>query len=192
LNCYIAYSKIPELYEKGSTGGVATTLAYCALSEGFVDGILCSRNKGTFIAYNLEDLTLSCGSIYGAFPYQKLKGDKLGQIGKPCDIDEGYFFKIGLFCSHTSHSQEFKINRENRPKISRLYTPLKCWLCRDHVSTRADISVGDTQYDPKLNVIIVRTSIGQEILNYSSKKNMIRCNETTFSKIQKRQPYLWR
>lgn len=94
--CYRGYSKIPQLYEAGSTGGVATTLALAALKGGFVEGMVVSHRYETFIAHSLEELAESCGSIYEGYQYFAHEGNALNQIGKPCDIKDRYEFKISL------------------------------------------------------------------------------------------------
>lgn len=190
--CYKGCSRIPQLYDSGSTGGVATTLALAALHGGFVDGMVVSRRYETFIAHNLEELAESCGSIYEYYPYRKIKGINLGQIGKPCDINEEYGFKISLFCSHTVHPQKHIITKFNRSTVSRKYTPGKCWTCRDHVGITSDINVGDTQVNPKENVLIIRTNKGASILEYALKMDMLCLEGMEPKEIVEKQPYLWR
>ncbi len=192
--CYRGYSKIPQLYEAGATGGVATTLALAALELELVSGMVVSRRYETYIAHNLDELVESCGSIYEQYPYGEHYDPhkKLGQIGKPCDINEKYGFKISLFCSHTAQSQKEIINKNNRPTVSRMYTPGKCWVCRDHVGVNSDISVGDTQIDPKENVLIVRSNKGSTVLKHVIKEDMICLKPISFMEIVKKQPYLFR
>ncbi len=100
-DCYRGSSRIPQLYEAGATGGVATTLALAALELDVVEGMVVSRRYETYVARNLEDLVESCGSIYENYRYENHNGHKLGQLGKPCDL-KGDSFKIAIFCSHTS------------------------------------------------------------------------------------------
>jgi len=190
--CYKGCSRIPLLYEAGSTGGVATTLALAAIQGGFVDGMVVSRRYETFIAHNLDDLIKSCGSIYENYPYRNFKGNNLGQIGKPCDMNENYAFKISLFCSHTSRRQKEKINRKNRPHLSRINNTAKCWICKDHLGEESDISVGDTQIDPKQNILIIRTNKGLSILEYAKKMDILSLERTDFREVVEKQPYLWR
>jgi len=190
--CYRGYSKIPQLYEAGSTGGVATTLALAALKGGFVDGMVVSRRYETFIAHRLEELAESCGSIYEEYQYVAHEGNALGQIGKPCDIDYKYRFKISLFCSHIAKSQKERITKANRPKVSRRHTPSKCWVCRDHVGVKADISVGDSQVNSKENVLIIKSNKGLIVLKHAMKTAMLCLESIDYIDVVKRQPYLWR
>lgn len=189
---YKGCSKIPQLYEAGATGGVATTLALAALDLGLVDGMVVSRCHETYVAHNLEELLESCGSIYEEFPYVNLGGTKVGQIGKPCNINNKYKFKISLFCSHTIEIQKERITKINRDTFSKRFTPFKCWFCRDHVGLKADINVGDTQTNPKENVLIIKSNKGLSVLEYALKMDMLCLEQIDYSAIVEKQPYLWR
>jgi len=191
-DCYRGSSRIPQLYEAGATGGVATTLALAALELDVVEGMVVSHCYGTYVARSLKDLVKSCGSIYENYRYENHNGHKLGQIGKPCNINNNYDFKISLFCSHVAQPQKEIITKDNRPTVSRMHTPVKCWLCRDHVGVDSDISVGDTQTDPKENVLIIRSNRGRKVLKYAMKEDMICLESMPFQEIVKKQPYLWR
>jgi len=193
FGCFKGSSRIPRLYDAGATGGVATTLALAALGLGVVEGMVVSRRYETYVARNLEELVESCGSIYEHYHYGHQDPlEELGQIGKPCDISEKYGFKIAIFCSHTSQPQKEVITKANRPAVSRRHTPGKCWTCRDHVGIKADISVGDTQTDPKENVLIINSDKGLTVLKYAVKEDMVCVDPMIFMKIVKRQPYLFR
>ena len=191
-DCYRGCSRIPQLYESGATGGVATILALAALDLGIVNGMIVSRCYETYVAHNFEELLESCGSIYEHYPYKNFYGPKLGQIGKPCDLNNRYDFKISLFCSHTAHPQKERIHKINRPTISKIYTPFKCWFCRDHIGIKSDISVGDTQTNPKENVLIIKSNNGLAVLEHALKRDMLYLEPMDTMEIVERQPYLWR
>jgi len=197
LKCYVGYSKIKPLYTHGQTGGCTTTLALTALNTSLVDGIIAARDlnpPATFVAHNLQDLVMACGSIYEEFQYVRIPGGwaKMGQIGKPCDINKAFKLKISLCCSHVSRPGLAKINKQNRAKVTRWRTPMKCWLCRDHTGIKADITVGDTQVHPKRNIIIARTGLGLELLNRSVNMGFLNVKEHSFQAIKQKQPYLFR
>lgn len=202
MNYYKAYCKIPEIYKEASGGGVATGLAYHLLKSGYVQGVLVSRRYETFVAKGLNKLLESCGSIYEDFPYlkpdQNLKN--LAQIGKPCDLDERFTFSISLFCSSMFSRQSNPITKKELRDLFWLQRylkglvnkPLRCRKCRDHIGYGADISVGDSQINPKLNHVIVWTEKGNNVWRESMDEHIIHAKIIDLEVIKNRQPYLWK
>jgi len=199
--CYKAFSTIPELYAYGSTGGVATTLAYSLLKTGEVKGVLVSRRYETFIAKNLRDLLDSCGSIYEEFRYYKPRYgcEEFAQIGKPCNIDARFNFSISLFCSSIYAKQKEPISKKKLRKLSSTsryvkalkHKPWMCRKCRDHLGVHADICVGDSQTHRKRNHVIVQSEEGFRIWNETVNQGWIIAKPISLKLIHRRQPYLW-
>lgn len=200
--CYEAYCKIPEINSRGSTGGVASGLAYYMLKSGYVSGVLVCRKYETFIATDLTQLLESCGSIYEDFMYYiPIHNCNLyAQIGKPCNITEQFKFSISLFCSSIFLRQNTHITKQYLRDLSvssrylkkLVYMPLRCRICKDHVGSNADICVGDSQINPKINHVIVQSEQGKQIWDESIKDNIISAKLINFKHIQNRQLYLWK
>lgn len=202
LGCYRAFSKVDNLYDLGSTGGVATTLALAALEKSIVDGfVTLDRTIGCWqLARDLKDLKRACGSAYNftlkpkGFTSNRLDRN-YGMIGKPCDLSSKFSPLISIFCSRVWTVPVTKENiKTHRQHSSILKMPLKCsrFFCRDHVGKKADISVGDTQTDRKVNVVIVRTDLGQSLFDLALKLKYISATKIPFNIIKEKQPYLWR
>lgn len=199
MNCYRGFSLIPELYRGGSTGGVVSSLAYAMLQFKLVDRVLVSspRLHSTYLAKDLNGLKRSQGSIYHNFYYYKPDvpeefPEGIGQIGKPCDMDPQYSPRISLFCSKV-----VKLPRSQPmfkhdmiifdPKWNQI--PLKCRLCLDHIGKRSDISLGDSQILPKLNVIIPHTDLGRKLLKLAINHKYIVCQRMPKGEIN--QPWIY-
>lgn len=207
LNCYRAFSKVSELYRLGSSGGVVTTLALVALENSFADGFFTlDRVKGCWqVADDLDDLKRACGSTYKVVssPKHFLSSvrfsadhfEKYGLIGKPCDMFKGFSPLISIFCSR---AWKTAITKEGIAKQSYfksiLKMPLKCssLFCRDHVGKKADVSVGDSQTHKKINVVVVRTELGQKLFDLAIKLNYLSATKSEYNSIRTKQPYLWR
>jgi len=199
LKCFIGHSKIRQLYAHGNSGGCATTLAFAALNQFIVDGVVVARYGRppyTFVAKDLQDLIMVCGSFYEDFEYVRIPGNwaRMGQIGKPCDINSAFKLKISLFCSHACRPGDAKINKRTRIKMSKWRIPMKClfWACRDHTGVKADISVGDSQAFPKENVLIARSDRGLQLLQTCIDTGFLDLQEISFLSIKRKQPYLFR
>jgi len=147
--------------------------------------LLHNKDKKTFIATTLEELLNSCGSVYTRSKYIKYKTNvlkiRLGQIGKPCNIDNYYSPKISLFCSKIGFDEK---RRGILPKCTRFF-------CKDHVGVKADISVGDS-LEEKTNVVMIRTELGENLFKKSIELGFIQAKTITKKEIRNRQPYLWR
>jgi len=197
LGCYECYSTIESLYKNGSTGGVASTLGYFLLNRDIVDNVLVMRRSGTFLARTLNDCIKSCGSIYQNLPYDKMKDGKTGQIGKPCDMDDQYCFRISLFCSGVlkediSKKQLRSLSSSERYFFQLKNKPFKCMFCRDHMGVNADVSVGDSQLHPKINHIIIHNEKGARIFNDAVDSGLIYIvREIDIDRIKHKQPYLF-
>lgn len=192
LNYYLGKSIIPKFLDKAHSGGCASTLGFYAVKTGLVKGMVVSKPYLTFIAETETDFLSCSGSIYEQFKYVKLKRNfKYGQIGKPCNIDEKYKFKISIFCSHVTKKQKFRINMNNRNKQSFFDIPLKCLLCTDHLGLKSDVSVGDSQFNNKLNFIIVNSDLGQKILDEAVNHKYLKCIPSNYELLVKNQPYLY-
>lgn len=205
LKCYKGFSLINEFYNSGSSGGVASTLGFIALKFGFCKGIVTLDRTVFppvwFIAKNKEDLIKSCGSTYEYVKFNSLPFEFsfpfVGQIGKPCDMNPLFSPNISLFCSHSYRSRSEIVSKKyaGSPK-SKLRTllenPVKCFLCLDHLGYVADVNVGDDQGDPKLNNVIVRSSVGLDLINLGIDNNLLKIEEMRCINIKKKQKYLWR
>ena len=200
MKCFEAQSKISCLHDEGSTGGVASTLAYFLLQKKIVKGVLVSKRYKTFIAYSLEDLLKSQGSIYEYFPYTTPSiANGLAQIGKPCDIDLRFKIKISLFCSSIYSNIEHPITKDklaSESSFSRYFRglkckPFKCRHCIDHVGTRADFSVGDSQYNKKLNNVLVRNVEASKIWCQTINQGFVWAKEINYEKVKQNQPFLF-
>ena len=200
MQCYVAYSNIPMLYANGSTGGVASTLAYYLLVQQYVKGVLVSKRYETFIARSLDELQVAQGSIYEHFPYTMPNAvDQLAQIGKPCNINRNFRYIICLFCSSLFATMQHPISkRELRSKssiarylMSLFNKPYECRRCQDHIGQTADISVGDSQHHEKHNHVILWTAKGQTIFHDAIQQQYISAKEIPFELIENTQPYLF-
>lgn len=202
LRCLKGFSLDDEFYEAGSSGGVASTLGFIALKFGFCEGVFTldrSLNPPVwFIATSKEDLLKSCGSTYEDLKFvKKFDIPNVSLIGKPCDMNPLFSPRISLFCSHSYRPRSEIVSKKyaGSPK-SKLRTllenPVKCFLCLDHLGYVADVNVGDDQGDPKLNNVIVRSSVGLELINLGIDNNLLKMEEMRCINIKKKQKYLWR
>jgi len=193
---------IKEFYEKGSTGGVASTLAFCILEMKLARGIVCLNRRGSdpawMIAHTKEDLLDAAGSTYEMINYDFIPGSDLAQIGKPCDLHNYYYSpRISLFCSHSYRKKRDPISKEyasiQKSKIKAvLENPLPCFVCFDHVGFSSDVSVGDSHTDPKLNVMIVHSKLGADILAFAVNHKYLCIEKINLELIKKTNSYLWR
>ena len=192
---------IKEFYEKGITGGVASTLAFCILELKLAQGIVCLTRRGAdpawMIAHNKEDLLKAAGSIYEYVKLDPFCMPDLAQIGKPCDLSEYYSPRISLFCSHSYRKKRDPISKEyacsNKSKIRTVFeNPIPCFMCFDHVGFSSDVSVGDSQTDPKVNVMIVHTKLGEQLLDFAVNHKYLWIQKIDLELIKKRNSYLWR
>ena len=192
---------IKEFYEKGSTGGVASTLALSILEMKLARGIVCLNRRGSdpawMIAHNKKDLLSAAGSIYEYVKLDPFWAPDLAQVGKPCDLTECYSPRISLFCSHSYRKKRDPISKEyacsNKSKIRTvLENPIPCFMCFDHVGFSSDVSVGDSQTDPKVNVMIVHTKLGEQLLDFAVNHKYLWIQKIDLELIKKRNSYLWR
>jgi len=193
---------IKEFYEKGSTGGVASTLALCILELKLAQGIVCLNRGGAdpawMIAHNKEDLLEAAGSTYEMIEFDFMPGYGLAQIGKPCDLHPYYYSPtISLFCSHSYRRKRDPISKEyaGSPKSkirTVLENPIPCFMCFDHVGFSSDVSVGDSQTDPKINVMLVHSKLGEELLDFAVNHKYLFVEKIDLELIKKRNSYLWR
>ena len=200
--CYKGYCTRSKIFDIASTGGVVTALAYYMLKSGYVSGVLVSRRYETFIAKNLVDLLDSCGSIYEDFNYTTplYDRDEYAQIGKPCDIDSKFKLSISIFCSSIFAKQSNPISKKNLRNLSStkrylkgfFVKPNRCRNCKDHVGSNADICVGDSQLDPKMNHVIIQSKLGKLIWDRAVKDGLISAEPISFTLVKNRQPYLWK
>ena len=200
--CFKGYSLIKEFYEKGSTGGVASTLALCILELKLAQGIVCLNRGGAdpawMIAHNKEDLLEAAGSTYEMIKFDFIPGSGLAQIGKPCDLHNYYYSpRISLFCSHSYRKKRDPISKEyacsNKSKIRTVFeNPIPCFMCFDHVGFSSDVSVGDSQTDSKMNVMVVHSKLGADILAFAVKHKYLWIEKIPLELIKKTNSYLWR
>lgn len=153
------------------------------------------------VAQSFNDLLESCGSTYEMtkFGGGNLAFDQpcLGQIGKPCDLDLKYSPRISLFCSHSYRPKKQRITKHYaqlpKPKLLTMAeNPFRCFLCRDHVGRNADLMVGDSQFDPKMNVVIVNSRLGQNIVDFAVNHKYLLASKIDFTWIRDMQPHLWK
>jgi coenzyme F420-reducing hydrogenase beta subunit len=206
LRCYRGFSLVKELYERASTGGIATSLALVSLKHGYADGMFV-LNRNVYppvwiIAKNKKDLLNACGSTYEDKTFQigelpQNLSTHLGQVGKPCDIIQPFSPKISLFCSHTYRPKRKPVTKDYarlpKHKIRTFFeNPVKCFLCKDHLGLTADVNVGDSQEDSKVNVLIARSKLGVELVEHAIEKEFLQLEEISYLVIKNKQPYLWR
>jgi len=150
------------------------------------------------VAKNKDDLLEACGSTYEDLKFPIIKEPNgLGQIGKPCDLTHRFTPKISIFCSHTYRPKHNPITKDyaSKPKrkIKTLFeNSIKCFFCRDHIGLEADVNVGDSQENPKVNILIVRSQLGERLLESAVKHRLLKLEEIKHVKIKRKQPYLWR
>jgi len=202
LLCFKGYSLIKEFYDKGSTGGVASTLAFCILEMKLAQGIICLDHcfpdPHWFVAYNKAGILRAAGSTYEYVKFDIPVGNcNLAQIGKPCDLAAGFSPKISLFCSHSYRRKKIPITKQyaglSKSKIRTvLENPIPCFLCSDHIGVSSDISVGDTQTDPEINVVLVHSKLGEQLLGYTINHKYLLLEKIKIEDIKQKQPYLWR
>lgn len=202
LKCFEAYSKIPVLYENGSTSGIASTLAYYLLLKHFVKGVLVSKRYGTIVAKTLEDLVSCQGSIYENFNYalpDKNELKFLAQICKPCDVNDLFRYNISLFCSSLYGNVQKPICKRTllaKSSFSRAFLgfinkPLKCRFCHNHIGKNVDFSIGDSQYNRKINHVIVWSKKGVLVWDDAITSGFIGAKKISFEDLKKNQPYLF-
>jgi len=201
LICFRGYSLIKEFFEHGSTGGVASTLAFCILEMKLARGIVCLNRSGSdpawFIAHNKQDLLDAAGSTYEMINFDFIPGSDLAQIGKPCDLKECFSPRISLFCSHSYRKKKARISKKYagvpKSKLRAVFeNRFSCFICFDHVGSNSDVSVGDSQTDPKLNHIIVRSELGENLISFAVKHKYLSLEKINLELIKKSNPYLWR
>lgn len=199
--CFKGYSLIKDFYDKASTGGVISTLAFCILKMKLAEGIVCLNRAGSnpawFIARNKSDLLKAAGSTYEYIKFDFSCAPDLAQIGKPCDMAAGFSPKISLFCSHSYRRKKVPITKEyaqlHKSKIRTVFeNPIPCFLCSDHLGFSSDVSVGDLQTNPKINVVLVHSEIGKQLLGFAVNYKYLVLKKIKIEDIKKRQPYLWR
>jgi len=201
LNCFRGYSLIKDFFLNGSTGGVISTLSFCILEMKLAEGIVCLNRSFYFpfwfIAHNKKDLLKAAGSTYEYTKFDFPFAPNLAQVGKPCDLKPRFFPKISLFCSHSYRRKKSPIPKEYAriPKSkfkTILENPVSCFLCSDRIGFISDISVGDSQTDPKLNVILIHSKTGKQLLDYAVNHKYLYVEKVTVESIKKNNPYLWR
>lgn len=199
--CWKGHSLIKEFYEKGSTGGIVSTLAFCILEMGLADGIVCLKKVGSnpiwFVAHNKSDLLAAAGSTYEYVKFDFPWAPGLAQIGKPCDLRLDFSPRISLFCSHSYRKKRELITKHyaglRKSKFKTvLENPVACFLCPDHLGFSADVSVGDLQDDPKINVLLVHSEVGEQLLGFAVNHKYVNIENIEIKKLQQKQPYLWR
>lgn len=199
--CFTGHSLIKEFYERGSTGGTVSTLAFCILELGLADGVVCLNrecsNPSWFVAYNSSDLLKAAGSTYEFIKFDFPWAPGLAQIGKPCDLRPEFSPSISLFCSHSYRRKKAPISkayaRLGKSKLRTvLENPVACFLCPDHLGFSADVSVGDLQDDPKKNVLLIHSEVGEQLLGFAVNHKYVDVENIEIKKVRKKQPYLWR
>lgn len=165
------------------------------------EGIVCLNRSFHFpfwfIAHNKSDLLKAAGSTYEFIHCDFSWAPKLAQVGKPCDLLDAFSPKISLFCSHSYRKKKVPITKEyagmHKSKIRTvLENPIPCFLCSDHIGFSSDISVGDTQTNPKINVVLVHSKIGKQLLDYTINHKYLVLKKIKFKEVKQKQPYLWR
>jgi len=164
-------------------------------------GIVCVNRRGAdpawMIAHIKEDLLDAAGSIYEYVKLDPFGAPDLAQIGKPCDLSGYYSPRISLFCSHSYRKKRAPISKEYAAqKKSKMRTvlenPVPCFLCMDHVGFSSDVSVGDSHTDPKINVMIVHSKLGAELLAFAVNHKYLFIEKIDLELIKKTNPVLWR
>jgi len=196
VKLYLGYSCIPWFRIHAAGGGVTATLAYKLLEE--YRGVVMPKSLDVMtVAKTGKDIASCQGSIYEEMKYRiplygRTVDTEYAQVGKPCDMDNRFGFRIALFCSGTRHRHglQHRITNQNRPNLSRLRIPLKCVLCRDHLGREADISVGHNQDNRSENTVMVWTEKGEELLHQCVEEKLITVREVNHSFLIEQQPYL--
>lgn len=199
--CFKGYSLIKDFIDKGSTGGVVSTLAFCILEMGLADGVVCLNRAGSnpawFIAHDKSDLLKAAGSTYEYVKFSFPWAPGLAQVGKPCDLAAGFSPRISLFCSHSYRRKKIPITKKyaglHKSKLRAVFeNPVRCFLCSDHLGFSSDVSVGDIQKDPKVNAVLVHSEVGEQLIRYAIKYKYIVLKEIELKEIKQNNRYLWR
>jgi len=201
LFCWKGYSLIKEFYDKGSSGGVVSTLAFCILEMGLAEGVVCLNRSGSFpfwfVARNKSDLLKAAGSTYEYIKFDFPCASGLAQVGKPCDLAAGFSPRISLFCSHSYRKKKIPITKRYaglaKSKIRTVFeNPVSCFLCSDHIGFSSDISVGDTHTNPKINAVLVHSEVGKQLIRYAVNHKYLVLKEIKIKEIKQNNRYLWR
>lgn len=201
MNCFKGHSLVKEFYDLGSTGGTVSTLAFCILEMDLAKGIVCLNQEGSnplwFLAHNKTDLLKAAGSTYEYIKFDYPWAPNLAQIGKPCDLRINFSPRISLFCSHSYRRKKEPISKDyaglKKSKLKTVFeNPVRCFLCPDHLGFSADISVGDLQDDPKTNVLLVHSEVGEQLLDFAVNHKYANVENIEVKVLQQKQPYLWR
>lgn len=199
--CWKGHSLIKEFYDKGSSGGIVSTLSFCILKMGLADGVVCLDRSASaahwFIAYNKSDLLKAAGSTYEYIKFDFPWAPGLAQVGKPCDLKVQFSPKISLFCSHSYRKKNIPISKHYarlpKSKIRTIFeNPMFCFFCSDHIGFSSDISVGDLHSNPKINVILAHSDLGKQLLGYAVNHKYILLKKIELKELKQKQPYLWR
>lgn len=168
---------------------------------GLAKGIVCLNRSGSFpfwfVAKNKSDLLKAAGSTYEYVKFDFSWAPGLAQIGKPCDMRTKFSPRISLFCSHSYRRKKLPITKDyagsSKSKLRAIFeNPVSCFICSDHIGVSSDISVGDTQTDPKINVVLVHSEVGEQLLDFVVNNKYLVLEKIEIEEIKKRQSYLWR
>ncbi len=169
-----------DILSASTHGGGTTTLLIYALEKGIIDCAIVMKDNTPTLATKSEDIIEAAGIKFGISPnVSKLheaidKGyKKIALIGVPCNVTASRTIQsigleelkliVGVFCPRGTH-----------PEIG---TPLACQFCTDLTAELGDISIGGIGSSKGWRTVIVRTEIGDELLQDAIREGYIQTTE---------------
>lgn len=160
-------------------GGTSTLLMY-ALEKGIIDCAIVMKDNTPIIASKPEDIIEAAGIKFGISPNVSIlheaidKGyKKIALVGVPCNVTAARTIQsigleelkliIGIFCPRGTHPE--------------MGTPLACQFCTDLTAELSDISIGSIGSSRGWRTVIVRTEIGNELLQDAIREGYIQTTE---------------
>lgn len=169
-------------------GGGTTTLLVYALEKGIIDCAIVMKDNTPTLATKPEDIIEAAGIKFGISPnvsmlhraiYEGYK--KIALVGVPCNVTAARTIQsigleqlkliIGIFCPRGTHPE--------------MGTPLACQFCTDLTAELSDISVGSIGSSKGWRTVIVRTEIGDELLNGAIREGYIQTTEVSVEGLDK-------
>lgn len=164
-------------------GGGTTTLLVYALEKGIIDcAIVMKADNTPTLATKPEDIIEAAEIKFGISPNVSLlheaidKGyKKIALVGVPCNVTASRTIQsigleelkliIGIFCPRGTHPEKG--------------TPLACQFCTDLTAELSDISIGSIGSSKGWRTVIVRTEIGNELLQGAIREGYIQTTEVS-------------
>ncbi|MFP4558801.1 MAG: Coenzyme F420 hydrogenase/dehydrogenase, beta subunit C-terminal domain [Archaeoglobaceae archaeon] len=168
-------------------GGTSTLLIY-ALEKGIIDCAIVMKDNTPALATKPQDIIEAAGIKFGISPNVSMlheavdKGyKKIALVGVPCNVTAARTIQsigleelkliIGVFCPRGTHPE--------------MDTPLACQFCTDLTADLSDISIGSIGSSRGWRTVIVRTEIGEELLQDATREGYIQTTEVSAEGIGK-------